>query len=387
MFINQTVGTLFLELAKDVADYFGPSYLICGTPTRDVEGNLLVRIGQAYNRQSPVSRLISWLAFLRFVLKQIRSTKPNLLLIITTNPPMLPALAWLMNCFRRQPYILLVYDIYPEILIGLGRLSPTNPLVWVWQKINRITFSRAQEVITLGKHMANNVRRYLPSKKALQLHIIPTWVDTERFVPIKKANNPFVHQYRLHDKLTVIYSGNLGFSHDIQIIIEAANCLVDIPDFNFLIIGDGPAKANLLNRSSRLGLNNIIFLPFQDEKVLPYSLASGDIAIISIGRGAEGMMMPSKTYYSMAVGSALIGLSDPPNDLSDVIDNYQCGVNVTQRDFTNLINVLMRFYFDRNYLLRCQTNARRAAEENFSRHSNTLLFTKLIESCLKPSYD
>jgi glycosyltransferase involved in cell wall biosynthesis len=285
---------------------------------------------------------------------------------------MIPWLTFGINYIRKQQYIVLVYDIYPDLLVGLRALSPTHPVTRLWRFLNRIAYKHAKYVITLGPFMASSLGQYLDFRdKDHRLKIIPTWVDPIRFVPLDKESNPFAIKHGQQFKFTVMYSGNIGFSHDIQILIDAATRLRNQGTFHFLIIGDGPNKPLLIKRASSAKLDNITFLPFQDEEMLPLSLAAADVSVISIGKGVERLMMPSKTYYAMAVGSALLGLGD-------VIARYDCGVNVEPDDVDGVVAALKRFQFDRDYLHNCRKNARDAAVKHFSRTRITDKFCKLL---------
>ena len=61
-------------------------------------------------------------------------------------------------------------------------------------------------------------------------------------------------------------------------------------------------------------------------------MSSGHIAIVTIGTGYEGLSMPSKTYSMMATGNAILGISQPPNDLADTVARHGCGANFDPAD-------------------------------------------------------
>ncbi len=97
-------------------------------------------------------------------------------------------------------------------------------------------------------------------------------------------------------------AGNLGATHNIEFIIEMAGALKDERNIHFLIIGEG-AKWQLVEKAiEQEKLDNITLLPFQSEEVLPYSMATGDIAIVSMQPGSEGLMVPSKAFCNSSPG-------------------------------------------------------------------------------------
>ena len=86
-----------------------------------------------------------------------------------------------------------------------------------------------------------------------------------------------------------------------------------------MVIGTGSRWNDLQQAAQRL--SNLTLLPWQPEEMLPYSLSAGDVAVVSLGQGFEGVSMPSKTQYAMAAGSAILGLSHPSSDIKEVIEN------------------------------------------------------------------
>jgi len=85
-----------------------------------------------------------------------------------------------------------------------------------------------------------------------------------------------------------MYSGNLGHSHDVTLLVEAANALRADPRFHFMIIGRGPAKDAIRARVEQYELANVTLLPYQPDEVLPMSLATADVAAVSIRAASRG---------------------------------------------------------------------------------------------------
>lgn len=58
--------------------------------------------------------------------------------LITTNPPFLGLLGWMISRLFTKPFILIVYDIYPEIVVKLGWFKPNSVIVRIWDYIARL---------------------------------------------------------------------------------------------------------------------------------------------------------------------------------------------------------------------------------------------------------
>ncbi len=93
--------------------------------------------------------------------------------------------------------------------------------------------------------------------------------------------------------------------------------------------------------------------------------------------------MPSKTYYLMAAGCAVLGLSHGDNDLKRLIERYECGLNVEPDDTEGVLQALKRFRDDPEFLSHCQSRGRKAAEAQFSATVNMGRYLELLGS-LRP---
>ena len=123
--------------------------------------------------------------------------------------------------------------------------------------------------------------------------------------------------------MTVLYAGTLGLKHNVTAMIHAAPALRHLADVHLLFIGRGARYEYIKEFIATNELQNVTLLPFQEEKVMPYSLTTGDVAVIAVDRGGEGVYVPGKTTYYMAAGAALLVLSASKNDVTDWVEKFQ----------------------------------------------------------------
>ena len=379
LFLNQVAGPLFRELAADVAVSLGRSILLTGhgsAAAREAGPALQVVRSPDYDRRNLVRRAYSWLAYFAVALRMAFTVPRGTLLFIVSNPPFLPLAGWLAKKLRGQRYVVLVYDVYPGLLESLGTLKRNGVAALLWRQFNRLTWGQAERIFTIGNYMAANIRAMQAADAiSCPVEVIANWADVEFIKPLPKEQNWFARRHGRAGRLTVLYSGNLGITHDIESIVEAATALRDDPAIEFLVIGAGP-KWSLVERAIQAqGLTNVTLLPFQLEKDLPFTLTTGDVALITLESGIEGLSVPSKTFYAMASGAALIGLTHGPNEVTEIIERFGCGLTVEPGDVAGLKLAIQRFQQDRAFLSECRRRARQAAEEHFSR-ANTQLYVE-----------
>jgi glycosyltransferase involved in cell wall biosynthesis len=376
--LKQTIaGSGFLwELAEGLADRVGPVIVYSDSPAPIRVPNITAIIGPRYRRESYLSRITSWLRFLAgAAILSIRIHRGALLFIIA-QPPLLPLLGLFRHALWRQKYIVWVDDIYPDVLVRSGLLSRGSPFLSVLEWGTSVTLKRAAVVYTLAPRMAETLKKYIRGRTS-KLIVVPTWVDTDRFRPVAKEENPLARLYGQLNKITVQYSGNFGLTHDLDGVIQAAGQLEKNTRLRFMLIGAGSSWTAVREVASRLG--NISVLPWQEPETFKWLLSMADISIVTQKKSIEGVSLPSKTFYAMAVGSAILGISRTPSDLADIIARHRCGINVEPDDVEGLVRALDTMQ-DASVLEEYRRNSRRAAETEFSRKIN---LPKVLESVQK----
>jgi glycosyltransferase involved in cell wall biosynthesis len=260
---------------------------------------------------------------LRAALYLVRASRRNNLMLVTTAPAFLPIVGYLANVLFRSPYVCVLYDLYPDIAIALGVFSKHSWLVRIWRALNRKIWLNAKGIIVLSPAMKQQVVANCP-EVADKISVIHSWANPELIVPIAKHENWFAWKYNLVNKFTVLYSGNMGRCHDINTVLEAAKELQD-DLIEFVCIGGGAKRDELMQKVKLLGLKNFTFLPYQEKQVLPYSLTACDLSLVSVDASSENLVVPSKLYSALASGRPLAVICSPYSYLRQLISEAKCG--------------------------------------------------------------
>ena len=156
---------------------------------------------------------------------------------------------------------------------------------------------------TISEKMADSIELQFISSKThkRKVNVVPLWVDTQKFRPLSRQDNEFVKTHNLENKFIVLYSGNMGISHDFAGLLEAAKLLKNELNVVFVFIGDGAKKNEIVRYISDNQLNNTLTLPFQSEQILPQSLSMADLSVVSLESSLDANILPSKVIYSMAI--------------------------------------------------------------------------------------
>lgn len=378
LILNQMAGPMTWELVEDLGKEFGRVALLTGHPDTLAKGDTLeVKQYRApsYNRGSMPFRSFSWVAYVLRAFLWLWRRPADVPVLLFSNPPILCWMGWLLKKLRGQRYAVMVHDIYPDVLVRVAGYSERQPLIRVWRYLNRHAYENAEVVMTLGEDMATNLEKQFDQVRtpAGKVEIVYPWVDTEKIKPIPKAENWFAKKYGQVDKLTVMYSGNLGLGHDIETMLAAVKALQNEPQIHFMFIGAGP-KWNLVAETiEQEQLANATLLPWQPEETLPYSLACADVFLVSLEPGMQGLAVPSKAIYAMGAGASLLVFASGRNDLANWIEQLQLG-EVVEADAQQVAGRLRALLRDGPYFDRMEDQVRGVAERVFSRRVNAAKF-------------
>ena len=392
MFFNQVTGPLFLETAESIADmYPEKSTLLTGnadTLNKSISSKKLRIISApSYRISNKFFRILTWCRYSFLALYQLLKTDKSTLIFFVSNPPILAPILYILLKFLNRKYVVLVYDIYPDILISLNQLKPNSLISRIWRKINKKVYEDSECVLTLGSHMASLLQNQFDFKKTAidEVGVVPIWANNDRVKPIPKPLNKFAVQNNQVGFFTVLYSGNIGASHDIETILGAADILLSHNDIKFIFIGNGHKKAIIDRYIADKKKSNVTLLPLQSDNIFPLSISVGDVSLVALDYGAEKLMIPSKVSYYMAAGSAIIGICDKNNDLYDILNKSGGGFVIPSGCPQDLANAILNLKNDKIKLDTYRSNARNASETIFSKEMSLKKLQSYLEiACLLP---
>ncbi|OQX70408.1 MAG: hypothetical protein B6A08_00855 [Sorangiineae bacterium NIC37A_2] len=382
--LNQTISPAFERLVARLCDELGPGLLLTGSDFARSSGQLEVRHGPAYDRRNLRRRLASWARFALWASAECARLKGAPFLLAATNPPLLPQVALFFRKLRRFPYGVLVWDIYPEHLVHIGVCREGSFVTQALTRASALALEGAEFVVTLSDSMAATLKRQTRGTPLRSLEVIPNWADTNALRPLHKQDNPLAWELGQRDKLTVLYSGNMGAGHTLSGVIEAAALLESDPRVEFLFIGDGLSRPALEAEVAQRKLKNVRFFDYQPHDRLPLSLALGDVAIVAQAPGTEHLSLPSKTYSSLAVGSAILALTSPQSDLGKFVTEQRVGAVHRADDGTAIAATVQNLADAPDELDELRTRARELAVESYSEDAVYTAWRALLAPLVSP---
>jgi colanic acid biosynthesis glycosyl transferase WcaI len=226
--------------------------------------------------------------------------RPDVVMVI--EPPIMCAPAALLAAkLAGAKAWLHVQDFEIDAAFDLGLLQGgfwQNTALW----LERVLMKGFDRVSTISQAMVTA----LADKKvrASKRMFFPNWVDTQVIAPVDGPSRLRGDWGIGNEAVLVLYAGNLGKKQGIEVLIAAAGLLHQHPLIQFLIVGEGTERAEVV--SSARELTNVRFLPLQPADRLAELLQAADIHVLPQRAEAEAIVMPSKLMSMMASGRPVV---------------------------------------------------------------------------------
>lgn len=287
-------------------------------------------------------------------------------ILVVTNPPTVPFVCGWLARLRGCRSTLLVHDIYPEVLAATNVMR-RGTLYNMLQAMFDHSFRLFDQVVVLGRDMLEVVGRKLGTR-ANRMVLIPNWGDVEEVRPVAPADNRFVAEHGLAGRTVIQFSGNLGRTHDVELFVETAHALANVPDICFLAVGYG-GKSSLVSDASGADAGNLLMLPRQPRDRLAEMLNASTATLISFVDGMYGISVPSRMYNVMAAGRPIIAVAHPQSELALVVSEENAGWVIDRAQARIALPALVRWLATSDGRAEADARgaaARRAAEERYT---------------------
>lgn len=371
VFINQATGYLTIDILNEFAQRFNDVALITGSVrVQDDELNSKIKVSKVvkYNRGSNLKKASSWILgtiqiYLLLLFKYRGYEK-----VFFTIPPT----AYLLPLTGRR-FSIIIYDLYPDALKINGFKSDSWLYRW-WIRRNQRIFPKAYKVYTLSDNMKDLVLNYAEN---VNVEVIPNWSAFSNYKPIKKEENSLLLENSLHDKFIVQYSGNIGATHNVEVIIELADKLRGHKNIVFQIIGRGVRTETIAEMIDQKQLDNCSLLPFRPDEVLYESLCSASLAIVTLDDRTADVSVPSKTYNLMSAGVPIMAIAVSSSSLANIISEFELGEAFEKDEIDGMSEFILNLLNNQSYLKELRHNSFKASNSfskaNASRYLNSYL--------------
>jgi len=316
-----------------------------------------------FSKRSLPGRLINELTFSISVSINLLFSKEKTPVWTHTTPPFLGILISRICYLKKRKFVYILLDVFPEGLIRLGKVSAKNIFIRLWQRLFFNSLRKSAKVIVIGRDTREWVcQRCIECEDKIEY--IPLWQDNRLIFPLKFESSKFVTEQNLSDKFVVQYSGNMGLWNEVATIGKAVK--QNIENVEFIVIGNGIRKKELLDEFSVEDQKNIKIFPFQPNEIFNDIISASHVHLVTLKEELAGIAVPSKIYGILAAGRPVIAMVPEHSEIAFIVKEENCGYVIKPDDLTGLYNAIQLLKSNENLAIKFGENSRKAFEKKYT---------------------
>ena len=250
-----------------------------------------------------------------------------------------------IGCYRiarkaKAKIVLEVGDLWPLTPIELGGYSSKHPFIRFMQKAEDYAYQNTDNVISLlpcakdymvGHGLSPEKFYFIPNGIVVQ-----DWKQTQD-LPLEHQD--VIRQIQNRGKFMVGYAGTHSISNALYTLLEAALKLKN-KDVEFVLVGEGPIKEDLIKYSQSKNIENVHFLPGIPKASVPTLLKRMDALYVGFQRRSlyRFGISPNKIYDYMMAGKPIIQAIEAGNN---IVKEAKCGLYVTPDNIEEITNAIL----------------------------------------------
>ena len=322
-------------------------------------------------------RLLNYFSFVFSSLAVGLALLPRVDYLLTESPPLFLGLSgYVLSRVKRGRWIFNVSDLWPETALRLGVIREG----WASRlasALEAFCYRKAWLVSTQTRGMQEDIGRRFPRSRTYHLS---NGVDASNFSPDRRSEQMRRHlsgdEAGANGHCLAIYAGLHGLAQGLDQILEAAKQLENQSSLSFILVGDGPEKQALMEKSRSVGLRNVRFLDAVPANQMAPLLASADLALVPLKLALPGAA-PSKLYEAMGAGVPIVLIAG--GEAADIVRESKAGVVVPYGDTALLAEALKMLAADPEKRRQLGSAGRQAALSRFDRRTITAAFAEYLE--------
>ena len=181
---------------------------------------------------------------------------------------------------------------------------------WLLRNFQRVSsISEAMRKRAISKGVENECAKLLPN-----------WVDLNVIYPHaegQRLNNPYRKQLGIGcEELVLLYSGSMNKKQGLELVVQAMEALRDRKDLVWVLGGEGPGKATLIDSTRHLA--QVRHVGLQPTDRLNDWLNLADIHLLPQKEAAADLVLPSKVLGILASGRPMVAASPAGSTLGQL---------------------------------------------------------------------
>jgi colanic acid biosynthesis glycosyl transferase WcaI len=343
-----------------------------------------IDLGRPFDRYSWARRVCQELAYGRAFTRQAACFRPDV--ILSSNDPLFAKARTARWCRRAQiPWVFWLQDLY-SLAMGSyagAHMGPVGKMAgWGFRLTERALLHQAAGVVLITADFLPIL--WLWGVDAHRCTVIENWAPLDEIAPLSH-DNAWAREHGLDDKRVVLYSGTLGLKHNPGLLLEVALRGRDQADLRVVVISQGLGAEWLREQRARLGLANLVILPYQPYERLAEVLATADVLVALLTSEAGVFSAPSKVLTYLCAGRPIVAAMPSENLVARRLVEAGAGVVVDPDHAGAFVAEIEKLLADSRLSEKCGRHARGYAEWAFEAESIADRFEQVLAAAANQS--
>jgi glycosyltransferase involved in cell wall biosynthesis len=336
----------------------------------------IIRVGSTdYSRFQMRRRVINYLTYVALATPRALFLRSDVVLAMT-DPPFEGIVGAVVALLKGKPYVYNIRDLYPDMATG-GEIVEPGLLSRVWEVLHRWALRHTTRVIVLGEDMRARIAAKGIDPKAIK--VVRDGTDIFRSDALEPVlDNHVIQTIRADFRFVLLHAGNLGFYGAWETLVTAVSGLKE-EGVCLVFVGEGAQRARI--ESLAKGTPNVRFLSFFPAGKIPSVLAAPDAHVITVRRGLEGVVVPSKMYGILAAGKPILAVAAEETDVASLGAKFGFAVSADP-DRPDEVASAIRFLARDSGKVQSMGRAARAVAPDYDRVKELQKFVEIIEEAV-----
>ena len=262
--------------------------------------------------------------------------KTDVIFLFCPSPILSAISAIILNKVFKKKIVIWILDLWPDTLVDLKILENKN-LIKITKIIVKFIYNNSDLILAQSQSIKKEIEK-ISNTKCIYF---PSWPEEE----VSKSSIDLTLDLKNIDnkKTKIIFTGNIGEAQSFETLIEAAKILKELNSVEWIILGDGRWKKNLIKLIEKNNLNNEIktINAVPPSKVKSF-LNCADALYLSLKNNETfKKTIPGKlSTYMFSEKPIIASISGESNK---IITEAKCGFASEAEDYKGLVNNIIKF--------------------------------------------
>lgn len=268
----------------------------------------------------------------------LRKRQYDVVFVYGPSPILLAIPAVFLAWIKRRKLIVWVQDLWPESLSATGYVH--NP--WALRAVEwvvRWIYRHTDLLLVQSRAFEAPVAALAPGKP---IAYYPNSVDAT-FAEQPSPDVALPEVPALDEGFAVVFAGNVGAGQAVEVMVEAAALLKNVPQIRFVVFGHGSRWDWMREQVQSRGLSNLHLPGRFPVNTMPGLMQKAGALLVTLAdEPIFSMTVPNKVQAYMAAGRPILACLN--GEGASLVAEAQAGLSVPAQDAQALAAAVLRLY-------------------------------------------